>query len=71
MQGDNMIKVKAMETFGFARINEITNLKRARREVPETICVDDTFECSREIYDYLNGNNAYHKKVVKIIEYKP
>ena len=70
-----MIKVGVIEEFTLGRFNEITNLKRAR-EVDEKatgnrLMVGDTFECQKDLADYLLGDNPIKRPVVKVIEIIP
>ena len=67
-----MIKVEVIETFTFARFNEIKDsIKRATRNEEGKLFVGDTFECSKELVDYLTGNNPIKKVVVKVVEVAP
>lgn len=66
-----MIKVEVIENFSLKRFNEIANLERAKQNVAGKLNVGDKFECSKELADYLLGNNPLNKAVVKVIEVKP
>lgn len=67
----NMIKCEVIKKFGFSRFNELKNIKRKSIEVKDTLLVGDTFECSKEIADYLLGDNPIKEVVVKVIEVIP
>jgi hypothetical protein len=69
--GIKMIKVEAIQQFTLGRFNEISNLIRKRTEVPGTIFTGDTFECSKELAEYLTGKNDKGVVVVKVIEVIP
>lgn len=66
-----MIKVEAIQQFTLGRFNEISNLTRKRTDVPGTIFTGDTFECSKELAEYLTGKNDKGVVVVKVIEVIP
>lgn len=66
-----MIKCEVIETFTFARFDELEHLERKSIDVPGKLLVGDTFECTKEIADYLLGDNALKKAVVKVIEVEP
>ena len=66
-----MIKVKALMNFTLARFNEITNLKRIGNEEPGKLFTGDTFECSKDLADYLAGGNGKGVIAVEIIEIIP
>lgn len=65
-----MIKARVIENFNFARKNELINLEK-RNASNETLEVGDTFECTKEIADYLLGDNALKRAFIEIIEVKP
>lgn len=66
-----MIKCEVIKDFTFARFDELTNIKRKSIEINGKLLVGDEFECSKEIADYLTGNNPLNEVVVKIIEVEP
>lgn len=66
-----MVKVKALMNFTLARFNEITNLKRIGSEEPGKLFTGDTFECSKDLADYLTGGNGKGVIAVEIIEIIP
>ena len=71
-----MIKVEVIEKFTLKKFKELENLKRAKKEYEDAkydgqLIQKDTFECSKEMADYLTGNNPLKKVVVKVIEVIP
>lgn len=66
-----MIKCEVIKQFNFARFDELENIKRKNVEIKGKLLVGDEFECSKEIADYLTGNNPLNEVVVKIIEVEP
>lgn len=66
-----MIKVEVIEKFSLERFNELENLERVKQDAPGKLNVGDKFECSKELADYLLGDNPIKKAVVKVIEVKP
>lgn len=72
--GENMIKVEVIYEFSlFQRFDELLHLTRKNQEKNERgwLYLGDTFECSKELADYLTGNNKDKLIVVKTIEIKP
>jgi len=63
-----MIKVEVIEEFTLGRFNELKNIVRARREETGRLFIGDTFECKKELVDYLLGKNALGRAFVKVIE---
>ena len=66
-----MIKVEVIENFTLQRFDELKNIERATQEVKGKLFAKDRFECSKELTDYLLGNNPLKKAVVKLIEVVP
>ena len=66
-----MIKVEAIQQFTLSKFNEITNIKRKSIDVEGEIFVGDTFECTKDMVDYLTGKNEQGYVVVKVIEVIP
>ncbi len=67
----NMIKCEVIKKFGFSRFNELEHIERKSIDVKDTLLVGDTFECTKEIADYLTGNNPLNEVVVKVVEVEP
>lgn len=65
-----MIKAHVIENFNFTRKNELKNLEK-RNVNTETLEVGDSFECTKEIADYLLGDNPLKRAFIEIIEVKP
>ena len=66
-----MIRVEVIEKFDLKAFNELKNIKRAGKDVQGSLFVGDTFECTEKMVDYLTGNNAIGRAVVKVIEVEP
>lgn len=70
--GGNMIKVEVIENFTLEKFNEITNLVRhGGYDKNGFLNKGDTFECTKEMAEYLTGGNEKGKVVVKVIEVIP
>ena len=63
-----MVKVEVIKNFTLARFREIANLERKGREVHGKLFTGDIFECSKDLADYLTGNNMYKEAFVRVIE---
>ena len=66
-----MIKVEVIENFTLERFDELKNIKRTAIEEKGKLFFGDSFECTKEMCDYLLGNNPKGKTVVKVIEVVP
>ena len=66
-----MIKVEVIEKFTLADYKKLKNVKKVATRKENEFSVGDTFECDKEMVDYLTGNNAFKKEVVKVVEIKP
>lgn len=66
-----MIKCEVIEEFTLQKFDELKNIVRASKEETGRLFVKDTFECTEEMAEYLTGNNALKKTVVKVIEVIP
>lgn len=66
-----MIKVEVIEKFTLEDYKKLKNVKKVVVRKENEFGVGDTFECDKEMVDYLTGNNAFKKEVVKVIEVKP
>lgn len=68
-----MIRCEVIEEFTLEKFDELKNLVRAREEKNQNkkLYLKDTFECNKEMADYLTGGNSYKKPYVKIIEIIP
>lgn len=65
-----MIKVEVIEKFTLADYKKLKNVEKAMTRKENEFGIGDTFECDKEMADYLTGNNAFKKEVVKVIEVK-
>lgn len=66
-----MIKCETIKEFTLKKFDELQNIKRISKNQVGKLFVGDTFECSKEMADYLTGNNQNGEVVVKIIEIVP
>ena len=66
-----MIKVEAIGRFTLEDYKKLKNVKKVTNRKENEFDVKDTFECDEKMVDYLTGNNALNKVVVKVIEVKP
>lgn len=66
-----MIKCEVIENFTLEKFNELKNVKKVVNRKDNEFGVKDTFECEKEMADYLTGNNPLKKAVVKVVEVKP
>ena len=66
-----MIKVEVIENFDLKDFDKLKNIQRKNLDVKGRLFVGDTFQCDKEMADYLTGNNAFKKIVVKVIEVIP
>lgn len=68
-----MIKVEAIKDFTLGRFNELKNIKRKNEKNNEKgkLYTGDTFECPKDLTEYLNGKNDYGHVVINIIEVIP
>ena len=68
-----MIKVQVIEEFRLGKFDELKNIKRASLDKNEKghLYVNDTFECTEEMVEYLTTNNANKRAYVKVIEVIP
>lgn len=72
IEGDkNMIKVEVIKPFTLGRFDEIKNIVRKGLNTPGQLNIGDTFECSKDLAEYLTGANDKQMVVVKIIEVIP
>ena len=69
-----MIKCEVInDDFTLKKFDELKNIKRKDKSKNQKgkLYIGDTFECTQEMADYLTGNNAINKVVVRIIEIEP
>lgn len=68
---ENMIKVEVIENFTLERFDELEDIERCAVEEKGKLFKGDKFRCEKDLADYLLGNNAKNKVVVKVIEVEP
>ena len=66
-----MIKCKVIENFTLEKFNQLENVKKVEKRKDNEFGIGDTFDCTEKMADYLTGNNALNKTVVKVIEVEP
>lgn len=67
-----MIKCEVVKDFTLERFDELTNIKRAIvKNKKGHLFTGDTFECKKDLADYLTGGNDKNVVVAKIIEVIP
>ena len=66
-----MIKVEVIGGFTLEDYKKLKNVKKVTNRKENEFGVKDTFECDEKMVDYLTGNNALNKVVVKVIEVEP
>lgn len=66
-----MIKVEVIGGFTLEDYKKLKNVKKVTNRKENEFGVKDTFECDEKMVDYLTGNNALNKVVVKVIEVMP
>ena len=69
--GVEMFKCEVIESFTLSRFNELTNIVRKGTDVKGLLNVGDTFECGKDLADYLLGENKLNKACVRLIEIIP
>lgn len=68
----NMIKCEVLEKFNLKDFDKLENIKRGTSfDKYGELYRTDTFECSKDMADYLTGNNPINRAVVKVIEVEP
>ena len=66
-----MIKCEAIENFTLEKFGQLKNVKKVMNRKNNEFGVRDTFECDKEMADYLLGNNVLKKTVVRVVEVEP
>ncbi len=66
-----MIKCEVIKEFTLKKFDELKNIKRRSIDIKGKLYVGDTFECDKEMADYLMGNNKNRQVVVKVLEVIP
>ena len=70
---DFMIKVEVIESFTLNDFKKLKNIVRYNSNLKEEghLYAKDTFECDKEMADYLLGGNRLNRAFVKVIEVIP
>lgn len=66
-----MISCEVIEKFTLKDFDKLKNVKKVMNRKENEFGVKDTFECDKEMVDYLTGDNDEGVVVVKIIEVVP
>lgn len=68
-----MIKCEVIKEFTLERFNELKNIVRKKvfDYEDKKLYLGDTFECDKDMCDYLMGSNDKGKTVIRIIEIVP
>lgn len=66
-----MIRCEVIENFNLKDYDKIKIVERKGADIKGQLNKGDIFECDENMVDYLTGNNALNKTVVKVIEVKP
>ena len=67
-----MIKCKTIKEFTLKKFKELKNIERANDVYVEgKLYVGDTFECNKDMVDYLLGDNPKNETVIEVIEVIP
>lgn len=67
-----MIKCEVIiDNFTLGRFDELKNIIRENKKEKGKLFKGDIFECTKEMAEYLTGNNALNKAVVKVVEVMP
>lgn len=66
-----MIKCEVIENFTLEKHNELKNVKKIVDRKDNEFGARDTFECTKDMAEYLTGKNVLNKTVVKVIEIIP
>lgn len=67
-----MIKVEVIEDFRYKDFDKIEDLERGTsKNAKDYLYITDTFVCTKEMSDYLLGDNPIKRAVVKVVEVIP
>ena len=70
--GDKMIKCEVTRDFSYNDYEKIKDtIKRKTINTYGKLYVGDTFECNKDMADYLMGKNEKGAVVIKILEVEP
>ena len=65
------MKVEVIGGFTLKDYKKLKNVKKVTSRKENEFGVKDIFECDEKMVDYLTGNNALNKVVVKVVEVIP
>lgn len=66
-----MIKCEVIEQFTLNDYQKLSNVNKKVDTDNNFFTIGDTFECDKQMADYLTGKNAKGKTVVKILQVEP
>ena len=66
-----MIKCEVTKEFTLSKFDELKNIQRKGMDSKGKLYNGDTFECDKEMADYLIGDNDKKLIVVKVLEIIP
>ena len=66
-----MIKCEVIENFTLEDYKKLKNVEKVQKRKDNEFGIKDTFECDKDMAEYLTGKNDINKTVVKIIEVIP
>lgn len=69
--GNNMIKCEVIKEFTLGDFDKLQNIVRKNQEEKGRLFVGDVFECTKDLADYLLGDNSANEVVIKVLEIKP
>ena len=66
-----MVKCEAIRRFTLDKFDELENIVRKSLKTKGKLFIGDTFDCTKEMADYLTGNNDKNLVVAKVLEIIP
>lgn len=69
--GIEMFKCEVIEPFTLSRFNELEDIEWKSVETPGKLNLGDKFKCTKDLADYLLGDNLLKRPFVKVIEVIP
>lgn len=71
IEGGNMVRVEALEDFYLKDFWKLVNIERKEKNEDGKLFKGDTFECDKEMFEYLTKTNHLKRAFVKLIEVIP
>lgn len=68
---DFTIKCEVIQDFTLKKFDDLKNIVRKNANKHGWLYIGDTFECDKDMTDYLMGNNDKNETVIKIVEVEP